>query len=125
MLKSLMSPYLGLRREIYIIFLSKTINAMGAMIFPFMTLLLSSKIGLSDTMTGVYVALTGLFYAPASLLGGKLSDHFGRKIVLVSFELLAVVGYGLCIFIEPSMLMVYVLMGASFCFGAAGPPTTP
>jgi len=119
--KKLLTPYMGMSREIYIIVISKTINAMGALIFPFMTLLLSTKIGLSGAKTGFYIMLMGTFYAPASIIGGKLSDSFGRKKVLIIFELMAAAGYAFCIFLEPSMLMVYVLMGASFCFGVAGP----
>lgn len=108
-------------REIYIIFLSKTINAMGALIFPFMTLLLSSKIGLSGAQTGCYIALTQLLYAPASLIGGKLADSWGRKPVLIIFELLSVASYTFCLFLEPGMSMVYALMAASMFFGVAGP----
>ena len=117
----LLTPYRGLRREIYIIALAKTINAMGVMIYPFMTLLLSTKIGLSGGETGSYIAVMGLIHAPASLLGGKMADSFGRKRVLVIFESLAALGYAACIFLEPSLTMVYVLMISSFCFGMAGP----
>lgn len=118
---NLFAPYRGMRREIYIIFLSKTINAMGALIYPFMTLLLSSKIGLSGAETGFYMTLTGLLYGPASLIGGKLADTFGRKKVLIIFELLSVSAYIFCIFLEPGMPMVYSLMAASVFFGVAGP----
>ncbi|MBI9104903.1 MAG: MFS transporter [Spirochaetales bacterium] len=120
-ISKLLAPYMGMSREIYIIVISKTINAMGALIFPFMTLLLSTKIGLSGAKTGFYIMLMGTFYAPASIIGGKLSDTFGRKKVLIIFELIAAAGYAFCIFLEPSMFMVYILMGASFCFGVAGP----
>ncbi|PKM94384.1 MAG: MFS transporter [Firmicutes bacterium HGW-Firmicutes-1] len=120
-MKKLFKPYLGLKREIYIIFISKTINAMGALIGPFMTLLLSKKIGLSSAETGFYVAVLGFLFVPSSLIGGKLSDTYGRKRVLIIFELIAAVGYVACIFIQPSMNLVYVLMATTFCFGVAGP----
>lgn len=117
----LLSPYLGMRKEIYIIFISKTINALGAFIGPFMTLLLSKKIGLSSGETGIYVAVVGLINIPSSILGGKLSDAFGRKKVLLIFEFIAAIGYIICVFIPPSMIMVPVLMLVSICFGIAGP----
>jgi len=120
-MKQLFRPYMGLRREIYIIFISRTVNAMGALIGPFMTLLLSKKIGLSSTETGLYVAVLGLLFLPSSMIGGKLSDTFGRKKVLIGFELVAAIGYLSCVFIEPSMTMVYILMLTTFCYGAAGP----
>ena len=96
-IKQLFKPYIGLRKEIYVIFISRTINAFGFLIFPFITLLLNNKIGLSTTQTGFFVALTGLLYAPASLIGGKISDTWGRKKVLILFELIAAVIYLLCL----------------------------
>lgn len=120
-IKKLLGPYLGLRRELYIIFISKTVNALGAFIGPFMTLLLSKKIGLSSGETGIYVAVTGLIYIPSSILGGKLSDAFGRKKILLIFEFIAALGYIICAFIPPSMIMVPILMLVSICFGIAGP----
>jgi len=117
----LFKPYRGMRREIYIIFIARTINAFGFLIFPFLTLLLNNKIGLSASQTGFYVALTGFLYAPASLIGGKISDTWGRKKVLILFELIASLIFFACVFIEPSMHIVFMLMAASFCFGLAGP----
>ncbi len=121
LLKKIFNPYTGLRKEIYFIIISTTINAFGALICPFMTLLSNNKIGLSPSQTGYIVALTGLLYAPASLIGGKLSDKWGRKKVLIVFEILAALSYSVCIFLDPGMKMVLMLMSASFFFGVAGP----
>ncbi len=118
---SLLAPYRGLRKEIYIIVSAKTINAMGTLIHPFLTLLLSRKIGLSAGDTGFYIAMCSILWAPASLIGGKLSDIIGRKPVLILFESLASLGYVACLFITPGMAMVYLIMFNTFCFGAAGP----
>ncbi len=117
----LFKPYLGMRKEIYIITVSRTINAFGVLIFPFITLLLNNKIGLSPSQTGFFIALAGFLYAPASLIGWKISDIWGRKKVLIVFEVLATLSYMICIFLEPTMIMVYLLMTASFFFGVAGP----
>jgi MFS family permease len=117
----ILNPYKGLKREVYLIFISKTINAMGFLIIPFMALLLSTKVGLSNADTGFYVAVSGLMWAPAALIGGRLSDSIGRKKVLITGELLATAAYLVCFFLEPGMSMVYMLMAASFFFGVAGP----
>lgn len=120
-LKKLFKPYTGLPREIYIIFISKTINAMGAFVFPFLTLLFSEKIGMTEAQTGFWVAFGGILYAPASLIGGMLSDKIGRKKLIVIFNTLAILCYGSCMFIEPSMNMAYLLMLSGVFFGIAGP----
>lgn len=119
--KNLIKPYIGLRREIYILFLSRLINALGTFIFPFLTLLLKVKVGLDDSDVGLYASMAGMLYAPASLIGGKLSDSIGRKKILVISETFGMLFYFICLFLEPSMTMVFVLMGAGFMFGIAGP----
>ncbi|GMQ58975.1 MFS transporter [Vallitalea sediminicola] len=120
-LKKLLSPYLGLKREIYIIFIAKTVNAMGAFVFPFLTLLLNNKIGLSEAETGVFIAISGLLYMPSSLIGGKLSDVIGRKKLIIIFETLGILCYGSCCFIQPTMSMAYLLLLSGVLFGIAGP----
>ncbi|WP_304943627.1 MFS transporter [Vallitalea guaymasensis] len=120
-LMKLIAPYRGLKREIYIIFIAKTVNAMGAFVFPFLTLLLNNKIGLSESETGTFIAISGLLFIPSSLIGGKLSDIIGRKKLIVIFETLGILCYGACCFIQPTMLMAYLLLLSGILFGIAGP----
>ena len=120
-INKLLEPYKGLQKEIYILAISRFVNALGALIFPFMTLILREKIGLDELETGFYTAMAGLLFIPAGLLGGKIADFFGRKRTIIIFELIGMMTYIVCLFIEPSMLMVYVFMLTAFSFGVAGP----
>jgi len=119
--KKILQPYIGLDKQIYFIFISKTVNAMGALVFPFLTLLLSKKIGLSVSQTGVFITVSGVIYAFASMFGGKITDKFGRKKIIIIFEVLAIFCYIACMFIQPSMPMAYLLLLAGAFFGIAGP----
>ena len=83
-----------------------------------MTLLLSRKIGLSAGDTGLAVSVLGLLYGPASIVGGKLADSFGRKLIIIIFESIAVLAYGTCIFLEPSLIMVMLLAAAASALSA-------
>ncbi|WP_242825986.1 MFS transporter [Clostridium tunisiense] len=120
-LRRLLKPYMGLPKEVYIIFLSKVVNALGCFVMPLLTIILKDSIGLSDEMTGAYISASGLLYLPASVIGGKLADTIGRKKVIVVFDFLATVLYISCSFMEPSMTMVYTIMLAGACMVAAGP----
>lgn len=120
-ISGLLKPYKGLRKEIYIIFISRTINSMGAMIFPFFALLLCKKIGLSSSEAGVWLAIAGILFLIAALIGGKLADVFGRKGLIVISEVLGAVCYTVCFFIEPTMWMVLFLMLAGLFYGIPGP----
>jgi MFS family permease len=120
-IKDLFSPYRGMPKEIYIIFVSRIVNAMGCFVMPLMTIIMSDKIGLSNEATGFYLSLNSMIYPLASLLGGKLADSYGRKYLIIIFDTLAALLYLSCGFIEPSMLLVYMLLAASACMSVAGP----
>lgn len=84
-LSKLFLPYQGMPKEIYVIFAARIVNALGCFVMPLMTIILTQSIGLSKESAGIYLSLTGLLYLPASLLGGKLADHIGRKRVILFF----------------------------------------
>ncbi len=121
---NILEPYKGLPKEVYILFFSKMIVAMGAFVFPLLTLLFTKKIGLGQAEAGKWVALIGLVYIPASLIGGKICDSFGRKKILIICDTLASLCYGICGFVEPSMTMLYLIGLAVFFFGIADPAHT-
>lgn len=123
-MKKLLEPYMNLPRPVYIIFFSRMINAAGLFIFPLLTLILTKKIGLKSEETGFIIMLVGLIFIPANLIGGKLTDLYGRKKLIVGFETIGGLLYILCGFLEPSMLQVYLILTASFFFGMAEPANT-
>jgi len=120
-LKKLMNPYRGLPKEVYVIFVSKIINALGCFVMPLLTIILKDSIGLSDQAAGAYISVAGLIYLPAAFIGGKLADTIGRKKVIIIFDFLAALLYISCSFMEPSMTMIYVMMMAAACMVTAGP----
>lgn len=120
-IKGILSPYLGLSRVVYVIFFSRLINAMGCFVGPLMTLILTEKIGLPSTEAGIILTISScLMFAPM-LIGGKLADVLGRKRTIIMFDMLAVITYFLCGFMEPSMTLVVMMMFASACFSTATP----
>lgn len=120
-IRQLLHTYDGLDPQIYFISLSKLVNAMGALVFPFLTFILNSKIGMSDSEAGAFISYVGIIQGGAFLIGGKLADTVGRKKVIIFFEFLAMLFFGSCIFIEPSVQMTYLIVGACVCYGLATP----
>jgi MFS family permease len=120
-IKKLLAPYKGLPKEVYVIFISRIVNAMGCFVMPLLTIILTEKIGLSKEATGLYITITGFLFVPTSAIGGKLADTIGRKKIIVIFNFLAAVLYIICGFMPPTVNMVYVLMAASACMSFAGP----
>ena len=120
-INTLFSPYKGMPKEIYVIFVARIVNALGCFVMPLLTIILTQNIGLSKQMTGFYISLSGLLYLPAVMLGGKLADTIGRKKVIILFDGLAAGFYLLAGFMEPTIPMIYVLMLASACMVTAKP----
>lgn len=117
----LLEPYMGLPKEVYVIFVSRIVNAIGCFVGPFLTLILTKKIGLSSDVAGFYMSAAGLLYMPASIIGGKLSDTLGRRKVIVICDAMAIAIYFICGFVQPSLTMVYLIILAGTCMSAAGP----
>ena len=120
-ISTLLDPYKGLPKEIYIIFISRIINAAGCFVMPLLTLILTEKIGLSKEVSGMYISASGLLFIPAAMIGGKLTDIIGRKKVIIIFDILSAMLYIICGFMNPSINMIYVLMLASTSMVIAGP----
>ena len=81
--------YRGLPSSIYILFIVRIINALGAFVGPFLTMFLASKMGFSKEIIGLFIMANSFSTVPGSLIGGKICDIFGRKNVLVIFQTLA------------------------------------
>lgn len=119
--KELLKTYSGLNPQIYFITLSKVVNAMGALIFPFLSLLLVRKIGMSEEEAGTFISMSSIIQGVAFFMGGKITDTFGRKKVILLFEFLAMCSFAVCIFLEPSRLMAYMIVLCGVFYGLAGP----
>ncbi len=115
------SPYLGLPKEVYILFIAQIANSLGALVFPFLTLILKRKIGFGPADISKVIALSALMFGISSIIGGKISDSIGRKKTIITFELAGIAAYTACLFIGTGMFLVVMIMIASFFFGLSGP----
>lgn len=121
---TIFEPYKGLKKEVYIIALARMVNAVGAFIFPLMTLILTDKIGLSTARSGEILFIFSILYLPASLIGGKLTDLMGRMKIIIIMDLMAISLYFLCAFMPVGMITVYLILGAAVCLFMADPAHT-
>lgn len=113
MLKSVFKQYMGQSRSVYVLFFGRLVTSMGALIWPMLTLILSRKIGYSDSQVGFVLIAIGLVFLPATYIGGKLADRFNRKLLIVVMDSISVIFFIACAFVEPgtTMLILFVLAG--------------
>lgn len=108
-MKQFKTTYSNLPASVYVIFFTRFVNSMGNFVFPFMTLLLTAKMGMGEEKVGTYLLLAAVVQIPGSVIGGKLSDIIGRKKVTIVCMILAACCYLPCAFLLSTKgLMVFV-----------------
>ena len=112
---NLLSQYKGLRRENYILCFGGLVTSMGSMIQPMLTLILSQKMGMSGGYVAWIMAVAGILMLPANLIGGKMADHFNKKMNIVYMDLISVVCYFICAATPLSMKSLILMFTASAC----------
>ena len=119
--KNLLLIYHGFPKVIYFVFIARFINAMGYFVFPFLTLFLTRNLSMSANRVGVYLMLVEIGRMSGALLGGKLADHLGRKLVIIVCQIATALFLFPCAFLEESVLIPQLLIFAAFFNGAIHP----
>lgn len=120
----LFRTYSGLPRSVYILFLSRVINRMGDFVKIFLTLYLTRYLNLDEKQTGMIITLIGLFSVLGTITGGKITDHFDRKKILMATQFLSALTAGFCGFIPNSPMLPWILVLFNFFTGASRPVST-
>lgn len=89
-IKKVFQMYTGLRKEIYILCFGRFVTAMGSLIWPMLTLILKSKIGLDAEQVALWFLVFGIIQLPFGLLGGKITDRYNKRNIILIFDLLSV-----------------------------------
>jgi len=76
---NMLKQYRGLPRQVYIICFARIVTSMGAFIFSMNSLLMTTVLGLSEVATGYVMVLLAVCDIVGALIGGRLSDYYGRK----------------------------------------------
>jgi len=118
---AVLKTYSGLDRSIYFLFIAQVVNSIGHFVHPFLTMLLTSKLGMDAGQAGFYVFLSALAWVPGSLAGGRIADSWGRKKAMVLFHTLPALALIPCAFLGASRLVAWMLIGVSFLNGLAEP----
>lgn len=120
-IKKHLSIYRGLPKDIYLIFISTVINKMGGFITPLMTLIMTVKIGFSQSEVGLFSTIAMLSQAPFIMIGGILVDKFGGKKVIVVLHTIGALVYLFCGFMKPNLMIAIMIIVASDIYAMASP----
>ena len=96
--------YGGLKKEIYILCFGRFVTAMGSLIWPMLTLILKNKLGYNAEEVALWFLLFGTIQLPFALVGGKLTDRYNKRNLIILFDLISVV---LCVIVAFLPLTIY------------------
>lgn len=80
----MLKPYFQLPRAIHVLCLGTFVNRAGTFLIPFLTLYLTSSLGLGSAFATQAMGLYGLGGIVAALTGGQLADRIGRRTVMMT-----------------------------------------
>ena len=79
----MLKPYFALPRAVHVLCLGTFVNRAGTFLVPFLTLYLTSSLGLGSAFATQAMGLYGFGGIVAALTGGALADRIGRRTVMM------------------------------------------
>lgn len=116
--------YKGLPGPLYTLFIATIVNSVGIFVFPFLTLYLTGRLGMSQGDAGNFMFIISLVYIPGNFIGGKLADRLGRKRLMVVTQILSAALYIPCGFPAFSRYVPWLILASVFFDGITDPART-
>ncbi|MFZ2636683.1 MAG: MFS transporter [Rectinemataceae bacterium] len=117
----LFGVYRGLPAPLYTLFWATVINSVGTFVFPFLTLFLTTRQGMSQSDAGKFMFLISIMYIPGNFIGGKISDRWGRKKVMVIAQVISALLYIPCGFTALGKAVPWLILASVFFDGITDP----
>ena len=116
-------PFRDLPKAIGALFAVRLIVAAGNFVFPFLTLILTTRLGWPPAKAGVFLTLMQVAALPGLLLGGRLSDVFGRKKIIIVCQATAAGLFFACLLTGFKPILPFFIAGASAALSMTWPVT--
>ncbi|MBQ4601190.1 MAG: MFS transporter [Oscillospiraceae bacterium] len=120
-MKKLFQMYGGLRREIYILCFGRFVTAMGSLIWPMLTLILKSKLDFDAEGVALWFLVFSVLQLPFSLLGGRLTDAYNKRDLILLFDLISVGLYLVTACLPLSTVSIVIYFAGSLFQGMEWP----
>lgn len=118
---SSLSEYRSLPRSIWALFAVRLIIAAGNFVFPFLTIILTTKLDWTADTTGTFLSLIQIAALPGVLFAGRLSDRTGRRIIILLCQAAAALLFGLSLITGFSKVLPYLIGSASILLAMTWP----
>ncbi|HWP69379.1 MAG TPA: MFS transporter, partial [Rectinemataceae bacterium] len=115
------NPFQNVPKAIWALFAVRLIIAAGNFVFPFLTLILTTRLGWPADKAGLFLTAMQAAALPGLLLGGKLSDNVGRKKIIVACQVVAAGLFFTCLAIGFKPILPFLIAGASVALSMTWP----
>jgi len=95
--------------------------AIGNFVFPFLTLILTVRLGWPADKTGIFLTAMQAAALPGVLVGGKLSDTIGRKKIIVTCQAVAAILFIVSLLVGFKPILPFLIAGASVSLAMTWP----
>lgn len=113
--------YKELPKSMYVLFFVQIINRFGDFVVPFLTLYLTTKLGLSVENVGIIVGIASFSSVPGTLLGGKFADKIGKKKVYILAQTMSAFALIPCAYINKANIIIILIIISTFFNGVVRP----
>ena len=114
-------PFRNLPRPIWALFVVRLVISLGNFVFPFLTLILTAKLGWGADRAGLFLTLVQAAALPGVFLGGKLSDAVGRKRIILACQGAAAALFFICLAVGFAPALPFLIGGASVILSMTWP----
>lgn len=121
MISGSLARYGGLPKEIYVLFVTRIVNSLGAFVHPLLAYILTAKLRMEDNEAGLFITILMATQMPLILVGGKLADKIGRRRLIIVFQFLGALAYIVCGLVPVSEVTPYLIMAASYFYAITFP----
>ncbi|PKL06988.1 MAG: MFS transporter [Spirochaetae bacterium HGW-Spirochaetae-9] len=120
-MRSPFGTFRNLPRSIWALFAVRLVISAGNFVFPFLTLILSTKLGWPADRIGLFLTMTQASALPGVFFGGKLSDRIGRKHIIIGCQGAAAILFIVSLFIGYKPILPFLVAAASVALSMAWP----
>jgi len=121
---SVLREYRSLPGPIWAMAGARMVNAVGSFVYPFLTLLLTDKLGFDESSAGKILMIAAVMFVPGSLIGGWLADRIGRKRLLITAQIIGALCLGFAGFMPLTPLIIWPILIQNFFFGLMMPASS-
>ncbi|MDF1569210.1 MAG: MFS transporter [Spirochaetaceae bacterium] len=123
-IKETYRDYRNLPGPIWALAAARLVNSAGSFVFPFLTLLLTDRLGYNAEDAGRILMITTVLFVPGSLLGGWLADKVGRKRLLVGAQIVSALSLAAIGFMAMTPSIIYLILIHQFFIGLMVPSSS-